>query len=142
MAIKNPIVWLAGYFSELKAGDQLQVDPGTSGAPGLTFRGANTSGIYEASGVVGIGVSGTDVARFTTATGLNMFGTNIVIDQNRVFRLRNYVVASLPASPPDGCIAFVTDSTQTLTAGIGTAVVGGGANKVPVYADGGTWKIG
>lgn len=39
---------------------------------------------------------------------------------------------------------FVSDATMTMTAGIGTVVVGGGANKVPVYTtdSGTTWVIG
>lgn len=52
------------------------------------------------------------------------------------------VVGSLPAAGTAGRRAFVTDSTQTLAAGIGSAVVGGGGNKVPVYDDGSTWLIG
>ena len=34
---------------------------------------------------------------------------------------------------------FVTDATATT---FGTVVVGGGANKVPVWCDGTAWKIG
>ena len=41
-----------------------------------------------------------------------------------------------------GAKAFVTDATQTLTVGIGAAVVGGGSNKVPVVSDGTNWRIG
>lgn len=37
---------------------------------------------------------------------------------------------------------MVTDATQTLTAGIGAVVAGGGANTVPVVADGAAWLIG
>ncbi|MDO8596633.1 MAG: hypothetical protein Q7R45_08415 [Sulfuricaulis sp.] len=37
---------------------------------------------------------------------------------------------------------FVTDANATCAAGIGTTVVGGGANKVPIYSDGTNWKIG
>lgn len=50
-------------------------------------------------------------------------------------------VAGLPLGSL-GLRAMVTDSTQTLAAGIGTAVVGGGANIVPVFHDGTSWKIG
>lgn len=49
-----------------------------------------------------------------------------------------YTVATLP-SGVSGYRAFVTDATATT---FGSAVVGGGSNKVPVYADGTTWKIG
>jgi len=53
-------------------------------------------------------------------------------------------VAGLPAAATAGIGArsFVTDANATMAAGIGTAVVGGGANKVPVYSDGANWFIG
>jgi len=38
--------------------------------------------------------------------------------------------------------ATVTDATATLAAGIGTVVVGGGANIVPVFSNGTNWIIG
>lgn len=41
-----------------------------------------------------------------------------------------------------GYRSFVTDANATLTAGIGTVVVGGGANGVPVTCDGTDWRIG
>ena len=51
-------------------------------------------------------------------------------------------VAGLPA-PSAGARGFVTDSTLALSgANVGAAVVGGGANKVPVYSDGVGWFIG
>lgn len=37
---------------------------------------------------------------------------------------------------------FVTDATQTHTAGIGAIVAGAGANNVPVVSDGAAWRIG
>jgi Putative phage tail protein len=51
-------------------------------------------------------------------------------------------VAGLPGSPTIGARGFVTDSTQTLSAGLGSAVVGSGSHKTPVYYDGSTWLIG
>lgn len=41
-----------------------------------------------------------------------------------------------------GARATITDATQTLTAGIGAVIVGGGANVVPAYSDGATWRYG
>jgi hypothetical protein len=54
------------------------------------------------------------------------------------------LVANLPAAATVGAGArsMVTDATQTLTAGIGATVAGGGANVVPVVSDGTAWKIG
>ncbi len=53
-------------------------------------------------------------------------------------------VASLPAAAVAGAgaRASVSDATQTLTAGIGAVVAGGGANTVPVFCDGTNWRIG
>lgn len=72
-------------------------------------------------------------------TGLSMFGANPVIDQNRVFRLRPYTVATLPAGV-DGSLAFVTDA---LTPAALTLVVAGGIRHTPVFYDGGLaqWTV-
>lgn len=53
-------------------------------------------------------------------------------------------VANLPSAAVAGAgaRAAVTDATQTLTAGIGAIVAGGGANIVPVFCDGTNWRIG
>lgn len=52
-------------------------------------------------------------------------GANIWIDANRIFRLRSYTVATLPASPSAGSFAYCSDET-------------GGA--VPVFGDGTNWR--
>lgn len=41
-----------------------------------------------------------------------------------------------------GDATWVTDANATWAAGIGTVVVGGGANTVPVRFDGSGWRIG
>ena len=48
------------------------------------------------------------------------------------------LVAGLGA-PLLGALGFVTDATSTTFASV---VAGGGANVVPVYADGVVWRIG
>lgn len=70
----------------------------------------------------------------TMATGLQIKGGAAV--------LTSYVVASLPTGLPAGATAFVTDASTTIILGLGATVVGGGANKVPVYFDGTNWIIG
>lgn len=40
----------------------------------------------------------TEVTRFDADSGLSMFGTNVVIDQNRVFHNRQYTVTTLPTA--------------------------------------------
>lgn len=47
-----------------------------------------------------------------------------------------------PSAAIQGARATVTDSNQTLTAGIGATVAGGGANVVPVFCNGTNWVIG
>ena len=51
-------------------------------------------------------------------------------------------VAALPFPGHMGARNFVTDSVQTLSAGMGSIVTGGGTNNVPVYDDGTNWRIG
>lgn len=77
-----------------------------------------------------------------SGSGAQTLTTGLTI-KNGVAVMTNYTVANLPtASTVQGGMAFVTDSTTTMALGIGTAVVGGGANKVPVYSDGAAWLIG
>ena len=52
------------------------------------------------------------------------------------------VVAALGSAATKGQRKFVTDSSAAMTAGIGAVVAGGGANNVPVFADGTNWRIG
>lgn len=54
------------------------------------------------------------------------------------------LVSALPAAvvAKVGARATVTNASAALTAGIGTIVVGGGANIVPVFCDGTNWRIG
>jgi hypothetical protein len=53
--------------------------------------------------------------------------------------LKSYTVATLPAAPGAGATAIVTDSSGTTFA---AALIGGGANTVPVYYNGTSWRIG
>jgi hypothetical protein len=48
----------------------------------------------------------------------------------------------LGTASPAGVEAFCNDATMTHAAGLGTVVVGGGTNFVPVYSDGTNWRIG
>lgn len=70
--------------------------------------------------------------------------TNGVYVTGGLVTVTGRTVASLPAASASnrGARSTVTDATATLTAGIGAAVVGGGANIVPVFSDGAAWRIG
>lgn len=54
------------------------------------------------------------------------------------------IVASLPSAATAGAGAkgFVSDGSTTVVLGLGLTVIGGGANKVPVYSDGTNWIVG
>lgn len=60
------------------------------------------------------------------------------------FKQTPVLVSALPvaATVGAGTRGFVSDSTSTLSSHHGQAVAGGGANVVPVYSDGSTWRIG
>lgn len=167
MTVRNLMVWLADHFSELPSTDQAQFPVGAVGAPSITFRGATTTGLYYVATSVRVSVGGVLIGNFSAAglavTGaitattsiaattsvsattfvnagtLFSIGGNTVIDANRLILLRNYTVATLPASPPDGALAFITDATLTAITGLGLAPTGGGSNKAIVYGDGGGW---
>ncbi len=52
-------------------------------------------------------------------------------------------VAQLPAAASSqGMRAVVSDADAAYTAGIGTTVVGGSTNIVPVFCNGTVWQIG
>jgi len=59
-----------------------------------------------------------------------------------VLALPVWTVATLPSAGIAGQASFVSDATQSFAAGAGNIVAGGGANCVPVYADGTNWRIG
>lgn len=84
-----------------------------------------------------------ETGRFDAGTGFSMYGTNPVIDQNRLHVFRAYATASLPTGVNPYSKAFVNDSMVGVAAGLGLAPIGSGSNKVPVYTvDGTNWLIG
>lgn len=82
-----------GYgATAFKQAGYIQVS-GISAAPsdtdmeGRVFLGASPAGT----------VVSTEIVRLDHATGMSMFGANVVIDDARNFRLRSYTIATLPA---------------------------------------------
>lgn len=74
---------------------------------------------------------------FGLGSGGNIeYDSSIVLDVNRLFRLRSYTVAALPAAGTAGRLAMVSDA---LAPGFLTIVVGGGAVKTPVFDNGANW---
>lgn len=91
---------------------------------------AATDNVYD------IGASAATRPRNLYIGTKGQFGAAVVVSGGGV------TVANLPAaSANQGGFAFVTDASTTAILGLGTTVVGGGANKVPVYSDGTNWII-
>lgn len=113
--------------------------------------GFTTAGIFRQNGSM---VYATGAGGLTFATGANQpvyFAVNNTqvgqFDANRFtlskpLKPPSYAVAGLPAATA-GDVAFVTDSTLGIAAGLGLAPVGGGTNGVTVFCDNTpAWKIG
>jgi hypothetical protein len=91
-----------------------------------------------------------DARKASINTVREFMESSFVDVEAQTITLSNYLkvttktVANLPSVSVAGAgaRAAVTDATQTLTAGIGTIVSGGGANVVPVFCDGTNWRIG
>lgn len=125
-----------GHFQAAWVAFQMFFGISTTGANTLNLGGGNSGNtsaneVAFYAGATTTTLTGTKVVSFTVA--LATFNVPVV--------LPSYTVATLPASPGVGATAFVTDASTTLILGLGLAVAGGGANKVPVYFDG-AWKYG
>lgn len=83
----------------------------------------------------------TPLAPVASGTGAQTQATGLAVKAGCA-KLTSYLTASLPTNADPGSLAFATDSTQGMTAGIGLVVAGGGANGVPVFFDGTSWRIG
>lgn len=100
------------------------------------------------TGVVLTGGAGNAIAITATTTGTITLTTavagGLLSLQSDAWKARAVTVANLPAAATAGIGArgFVTDASTTVILGLGLAVVGSGANKVPVYSDGTVWRIG
>jgi hypothetical protein len=110
----------------------------TSGASAIT--GSVDTGLYRnAAGIIEVnnGTSGT--YRDLKLRNLFASGGNGSYIQTPSMTVANLAAAATAGA---GARAFVTDASTSIILGLGTAVVGGGANKVPVYSDGTNWLIG
>jgi hypothetical protein len=71
-------------------------------------------------------ITQTEVFRLDHATGLSLYGANVVVDNNRIFRLRSYTIATLPAAATAaGQMIYCSD-------------LGGGGGQL--NSDGTTWR--
>jgi hypothetical protein len=110
---------------------------------GISANGSDTDvGItITAKGAGGVAISADSLlasVAFATITGTLDAGVTTVPS----IITSATTVGALGSAATKGQRKFVTDSNQTMTAGIGTLVATGGANNVPVYSDGTIWRIG
>lgn len=104
----------------------------------------NLAASVTASGntkTVNIGVGGASGSTTNITLGSSTSGATNTFVLNTPPTGPNYTVTNLPTATA-GRRAFATDASTTLLLGLGTTVTGGGANFVPVYADGTNWKYG
>jgi hypothetical protein len=107
-------------------------------AAGLAAAAGSSGGTLEHNHLSGLQGGGASERYHLTNTQLtNLLALLTVTTVN----LPVYTVATLPGVAA-GHTAYVTDAATTLTLGIGTIVVGGGANKTPVWSDGTNWRYG
>lgn len=89
-------------------------------------------------------VTQTEMLRLEPATGISIFGANVLVDANRIIRRR--VFASLSAlttavtSPVEGMMAAIQDASGTPT--WGATAAGGGSGHFNVCYNGSTWIYG
>lgn len=146
--VAHGIDWSAYTFSsDIIKGPNFRVDNNGNVALGGTFSFQFVS--LAPTGATTIG----DISQFGDDLSLALHNTSNWLSINlptgrvtiqKTLQLVPTTVGALPAAATAGAGAksFVTDSNQTLTAGIGTPVATGGANVVPVYSDGVIWRIG
>lgn len=111
---------------------------GAVGSPAIAFSTDQDNGLYYiGADDWAASAGGTKVLEFTST----LVSSPVAISATTV-KTGPVLVGALPTcnAGADGTYASVTDATNTIITGLGIAVVGGGANHVPVFCDGTSWK--
>jgi hypothetical protein len=107
--------------------------------PNLSFGGAPSGAAYVSDRNSLIVIANGSVA---DEAALIAVGCTLLYPGSQTMALPVFTVATLPSASPSGQASFVSNATQTISAGLGAIAAGGGANFVPVYSDGTNWRIG
>jgi hypothetical protein len=114
----------------------------------LDLRGLTSTGVEGVMGrtraVIDSNTNGALFTHLDLIVQINNTQTVVAQVGNNFVKINPVAFASLPAAATAGvgARAFVTDALTTLALGIGTTVLAGGANKVPVHSDGTNWIYG
>jgi len=107
----------------------------SSGSATQPIFGPNTgdfnTGVGGASGQISLIQNSIEIAR-VSSTGMAM--------QSGVFTLKGFTVATLPAGPATGSLAYVTDANAACT--YNSAPTGGGSTVCKVWYNGAAWVQG
>jgi hypothetical protein len=87
-------------------------------------------------------VAGTTTVDIFTLNDSGAAVLNGTLAVSGVIKTQTGLLSSLPVAAAVGNRAFVTDSTVAAAGNFGAIVAGSGANSVPVYSDGASWRIG
>jgi len=114
----------------------------TWNAGGVTFTGIllNVTNTASATASMLIDLQVGGVTQFNVTRGGALTVTGAIVSGSTI-KTAGTTVAALGAATA-GLRNHVTDSNAAFTAGIGAVVAGGGANIVPVFAEGTNWRIG
>ena len=130
-AIQSAIV--GGDTNKIQTGHDRSV---ILGGTGITTDAADTVFVPNLNVKDGLKIPTGAVADYVLTTDANGVGT---WQDPTVAPV--YTFATLP-TPVQGMRVFISDSNQSLAAGIGLVAAAGGANVVPVFYDGSGWVIG
>lgn len=144
------LAFAASYFRGILSDGNLDLGGNNTNYWRVLGASGNLIAVTSNNQTFGWGTSGLIDTGFTKlGTGVVGVGTGVAGDVSgtlraAVVRTGTSLVAGLPAAATAGAgaRAFVTDATVTWAAGIGTIVVGGGTNSVPVGSDGTNWRVG
>lgn len=130
-------------------GAALRTSAGFTAAASIAVTAGGSIGMWSGAPFGWTSVGGVSEAGITLDTRFSRVAAGIVkIDNGSTGAgcvvTQAVAFASLPSATTagDGARAFINDCNVTASGNFGAAAAGGGANKVPVYAQGGTWYIG
>jgi hypothetical protein len=105
---------------------------------GLSVTLANISSSYFVSNLIAGGTT-----QFDPATCIGNYVEHNAVLGGATLSLTGSTVTRLPPAASNLGLRFiVSDATVAASGNFGATVVGGGANRVPVYSDGVAWRIG